>query len=264
MQKGKFELAHGGTLFLDEIGEMPLNLQVKLLRVLQEGTFTRVGGEKEIEADVRIIAATNRNLAEEVEAKTFREDLYYRLNVIPITLPPLRERLGDIPALMKFFHDRFCERHELPALQLTSEVIEKASNHAWPGNIRELQNAVEKAVILQDTSLLTGSMRPIGEEPGPPRAEQLPITPSRAERERQAAQTPVIDEQNQCVIDLGDPGAVRELADVAADAQRAALVRALRVCGGNKAEAAKKLGVSYKTLFNRIHELGISISTSVE
>jgi DNA-binding NtrC family response regulator len=266
LQRGKFELADGGTLFLDEIGEMPLALQVKLLRVLQDGRFTRVGGEKEIEVDVRVIAATNRDLATEVPARTFREDLYYRLNVIPIHLPPLRERLDDIPQLVKYFADRFCQRHNLPPLEVGEDILETMRQHTWPGNIRELQNVVEKAVILQEPELLKVPMRvppPAAEAfvqtlPAPAAEERTPELPTLPETRHAAVS------DDELVLDLGRGGAIRELAAVAAEAQRGAVIRALRLCNGNKAEAAKRLGVSYKTLFNRIHELGIEISTKVE
>ncbi len=254
LQRGKFEIANGGTLFLDEIGEMPLNLQVKLLRVLQEQRFTRVGGEKEIGVDVRIIAATNRNLQEEVANKNFREDLYYRLNVIPIYLPPLRERKDDIGSLMEFFIQRFCRRHKLPPPEIDNAVMEQVMGREWPGNIRELQNAVEKSVILQDASVLLTPQMPIGmKEDSAVREIQTPAP----------YETPQPTD-DQCLVDLGAEGSIRELSDVAAEAQRQAVIRALKLCGGNKAEAAKKLGVSIKTLYNRINELGISLSTKVE
>ncbi len=258
LQRGKFEIANGGTLFLDEIGEMPLNLQVKLLRVLQEQKFARVGGEKEIAVDVRIIAASNRNLEEEVAKRNFREDLFYRLNVIPIFLPPLRERKEDIRSLIDFFLKRFCRRHKLPPPEIGDAILESAMEREWPGNIRELQNAVEKAVILQDANVLTRPAAPIGRTETPERDTPAPV--SEAPR-ADSTPPPTID---QCLVDLGPDGTIRDLSDVAAEAQRLAVIRALKLCNGNKAEAAKKLGVSVKTLYNRINELGISLSTKVE
>jgi transcriptional regulator with GAF, ATPase, and Fis domain len=145
---GRFELANGGTLFLDEIGEIPLELQGKLLRVLQEGQFERVGDERTRRVDVRIIAATNRNLHEEAKAGRFRLDLYYRLSVFPIELPPLRERLDDIPQLAAHFVRQAARRIGVPAPRLTKADVQQLQRYDWPGNIRELQNAIERAVIL--------------------------------------------------------------------------------------------------------------------
>lgn len=147
---GRFEMADGGTVFLDEIGEMDLSLQVKILRVLQEKEIERVGGSGPRRVDVRIVAATNRDLEEEVAAGRFREDLYYRLNVIPLHLPPLRERGGDILRLVEFFLERFCVRKERTALGLSSDVRKVLSAYSWPGNVRELENLMERLSILVD------------------------------------------------------------------------------------------------------------------
>ena len=147
-RQGKFELAKGGTIFLDEIGEMPLPLQAKLLRVIQERSFERVGGTREIKADVRIIAATNRNLREEVAEKRFREDLYYRLNVFPVPLPPLRDREDAIPILVEYFMQRFCQQMGKTLKGIDYDAITTLRRYHWPGNIRELQNVMERAVIL--------------------------------------------------------------------------------------------------------------------
>jgi len=248
LQKGRFELADGGTLFLDEIGEMPLSLQVKLLRVLQDGRFTRIGGEKEISVDVRIIAATNRDLLEAIRLKTFREDLYYRLNIIPIHLPPLRERNPDIPHLVAFFLSRFSKRHRMPQLEVPDSIMAALKEYHWPGNIRELQNCIEKATVLQDTSALL----PVA-VPGAPDGGII----------RSADATTVLRD-NSVTLELGKHDEIRPLGEVAADAQRAAVIRALRICGNNKAEAAKRLDVSYKTLFNKIHDLDIQFQTTIE
>lgn len=145
---GRFQLADGGTLFLDEIGEIPRELQSKLLRILQEGQFERIGEDYTRQVDVRILAATNRNLQQEVEAGRFRQDLYYRLNVFPITVPPLRERSEDIPMLAEHFIERTCARLNCSAARLTPEQVEQLQRYHWPGNIRELQNVIERAVIL--------------------------------------------------------------------------------------------------------------------
>jgi len=145
---GRFELAEGGTVFLDEIGEMDLALQVKILRVLQEKEFERVGGTKTLHADVRVVAATNRDLEEEVRQGRFREDLYYRLNVIPIHLPPLRERGDDIVLLAEHFLQRFCQRQKRPPLPLSPEARAALLAYSWPGNVRELENFMERLTIL--------------------------------------------------------------------------------------------------------------------
>jgi chemotaxis protein methyltransferase CheR len=144
---GRFELANGGTLFLDEIGELPLDLQAKLLRVLEEGEFERVGGSKTIWVDVRIIAATNRNLKAEIQKGNFREDLWYRLNIFPINSPPLRERVDDIPMLLEFFLGRICAKFETELKVILPETMSKLCNYSWPGNVRELANVVERLVI---------------------------------------------------------------------------------------------------------------------
>jgi len=155
MRKGRFELASGGTIFLDEIGEMTLSTQRKLLRVLQSGEFQRVGGSKDIEVDVRVIAATNKNLPKEVDAGKFREDLFYRLNVITIALPPLRDRISDIPQLVAYFLDRFRYRQGMPPLRIVDEAMDIIQHHSWPGNVRELENAIHRAVILSGGNAIT-------------------------------------------------------------------------------------------------------------
>ena len=147
---GKFELAHRGTLFLDEIGDLPLTLQPKILRALEEKRFERVGGTSPLQVDVRVVAATNRNLRAAVAARQYREDLYFRLSVFPITIPPLRERPADIPMLAKYFLDRFCRDLNKKPLTLAPSAVEELLAYAWPGNVRELQNCVERAVILTE------------------------------------------------------------------------------------------------------------------
>ncbi len=153
-RKGRFELADGGTLFLDEVGELSPELQAKLLRVLQDGTFQRVGGDRTLRADVRVIAATNRNLSREVAAGRFREDLWYRLNVLPITVPPLRQRRDDIPLLARAFVERTCARLGRPGLELPVSVVQDLQTREWPGNVRELQNVIEQAVLVSDGGIL--------------------------------------------------------------------------------------------------------------
>ncbi|HEX3771243.1 MAG TPA: sigma 54-interacting transcriptional regulator [Polyangiaceae bacterium] len=153
-KKGRLDLAQGGTLFLDEIGELPLSTQVKLLRVLQFREFERVGGTETIKADVRLVAATNKNVERAVAEGTFREDLYYRLNVFTITLPPLRDRRGDVPALVEYFLEKFSKEHRRKVRRASSGALQALSQYAWPGNVRELENAVERAVVACEGSLI--------------------------------------------------------------------------------------------------------------
>ena len=145
---GKFEVAHGGTLFLDEIGDLPLALQAKILRVVETLSFERVGGTKSLQVDVRLVAATNHDLRARVAARGFREDLFFRLSVFPIEIPPLRERSADVPLLARFFIERFCKDLKKPTLTLSSAAEDRLRSYRWPGNVRELQNCVERAVIL--------------------------------------------------------------------------------------------------------------------
>lgn len=151
---GLFELANDGTIFLDEVSEIPLNMQVKLLRVLQEGTITKIGGDKELKIDVRIIAATNKDLEKMVKEGTFREDLYYRLNVIPIIIPPIRERKGDIILFVKHFMDKYNNKYSVNK-KIDSEIMDVFYNYSWPGNVRQMKNVIERMVLLNDESQLT-------------------------------------------------------------------------------------------------------------
>ncbi|MBE2180528.1 MAG: sigma-54-dependent Fis family transcriptional regulator [Chthoniobacterales bacterium] len=160
---GRFEQCDGGTLFLDEIGDMPLSLQSKLLRVLQDGTFSRVGGNDTVTTDVRIVAATNKNLEAEVAVKTFREDLFYRLNVVRLQLPPLRSRREDIPLLAEYFLKRIASQKLKPQLQLSQEAIELLENYPWPGNVRELENTIQRAAVLATSDVLLPKDLPLGQ-----------------------------------------------------------------------------------------------------
>ncbi len=160
MRKGRFELANDGTIFLDEIGDLPLTLQPKILRVLQEKEFERVGGEKTIKVDVRLIAATSRNLEELVSAGKFREDLYYRLNVVPVFLPPLRERKEDITILVEHFLKKYNEENQ-NSVKITPEVLNMFLNYDWPGNVRELENTIERLVVMAAGNNITSSDLPL-------------------------------------------------------------------------------------------------------
>lgn len=153
-QIGRFELAHDGTIFLDEIGELPLDLQAKLLRVLEDGEFERLGSPHPVKVNVRIIASTNRNLEQEVKTGRFREDLYYRLNIFPITIPPLRKRRDDIPLLIDFFVTQFNRKHAKHIQSIPAATLEMLESYQWPGNVRELMNVIERAVITSPNSVL--------------------------------------------------------------------------------------------------------------
>src|SRR5580698_10215007 len=162
---GRFEQSSGGTLFLDEIGDMPLALQSKILRVLQDGEFSRVGGNETLKTDVRIVAATNKNLEQEVSKRTFREDLFYRLNVVRMQLPPLRQRTEDIRLLAEYFLKKVATKKLLPRLQLSEEAMRVLEGHSWPGNVRELENTIQRACVLATSGLLTPKDIPLGNEP---------------------------------------------------------------------------------------------------
>ena len=219
---GRFEQAQGGTLFLDEIGEIDATLQVKLLRFLGERTFERVGAGKTLTADVRLVAATNKNLAELVQAGTFRDDLYFRLHVIEITLPPLRERRSDIPLLAQSFLREFARENEKKVKEIKAEAMEKLMNYDWPGNVRELRSAMEHAVVL-----CRGEAIGLKDLPADARGEGMPA--------------------------LGGPGGKPTPALTVTEAEKQLIVRALKEAGGNRTEAARKIGVSRRTLHRKLH-----------
>jgi DNA-binding NtrC family response regulator len=233
---GKLELAHRGTLFLDEIGELPLAIQSKLLRVLEERRFERVGGTQEIEVSVRIITATNKDLRAAVADKTFREDLYFRISAVPITIPPLRDRGDDVLLLAEHFLDRFKREFRKPALTLTEDARQRLHMYLWPGNVRELQNAIERAAILGNGSEIDVA------------ALQLPA-PKPAPEELPGGM-------------LNDEflweGPLEEVAQRAVThVERFKIQNALRESKWNKTRAAETLGVSYKTLLHKIRALGL-------
>jgi DNA-binding NtrC family response regulator len=235
---GKFEHADGGTLLLDEIGEMKAGLQAKLLHVLQDGEFSRLGGNKRVAADVRIIAATNRDLESMLRRSEFREDLYFRLKVIEIVVPPLRERRDEILQLFEFFVGKYSKRYNRPEPSVTPPLLEALQTYSWPGNIRELENIVKRFVILQDEALLLRDLEGVdlrGQAP-PPRAQEV-AAPEEA------------------------PASAGSLAEVArkamVQAERDLIVPTLRRVRWNRRKAASLLGISYKTLLNKIKEHGI-------
>jgi two-component system response regulator AtoC len=236
---GRFELANGGTLFLDEIGEIPIEMQVKLLRALQESEFERVGGIKTIRVDVRLVAATNRELKKLIVAGSFREDLFYRLNVVPIHLPALRERTSDIPLLVEHFLARFNERLRKKVEGVEADATEQLTEYPWPGNIRELENVVERAVLFCDTQKVRAADLP-PEIRGIPAIANIP-TP---EADLQAA--------------LAGEGGLKEHVKVAMSRLEKELVsRALQQTSGNVTHAARLLKISRKGLQLKMKELGL-------
>ncbi len=230
---GKFEQADGGTLMLDEIGDIPLSAQVRLLRVLESGELQRVGGRETLRVDVRVIAATNRNLRRAAREGTFREDLYYRLNVFHIPLPPLRDRIDDIPLLVEHFVQRSARRYRRRAREVSQTVLSQLMAYHWPGNVRELEHLIERAVILCQGTIITELKLP------EPETEELP----RVERPEEIP-LPETTDINQELRSL----------------ERRLIVEALKREGGVQARAARRLGISRSNLNYRIQKLGISVA----
>ena len=227
---GRFELAHGGTLFLDEIGEIPVEMQVKLLRVLQESEFERVGGIKTIKVDVRLVTATNRDLVQDISAGSFREDLYYRLNVVPIHIPPLRERREDIPLLVEHFLAKFNDRLKKQIDSVSADAIARLISYHWPGNIRELENLMERTMLFCERSEIQVSDLP--PEIGGLSPASAAASPNAASlKEAVRAETERVE---------------REL-----------IQKALDETGGNVTQAARKLKISRKSLQTKMKELGL-------
>ena len=220
---GRFELAHGGTLFLDEIGDLPLELQAKLLRVLQEGEFERVGGTQTHKVDVRLVAATNRVPSDAIHQNQLREDLFYRLNVFSIHLPPLRDRKDDIPLLARTFIDEFNRQDNRQVRGLAPDTEKELERYGWPGNVRELRNVIQRAVVLSGTGLIGSEHLPDNVLRG--------VTP--AATAAAASVTPI-----------------REM-------ERDLILRALEETGQDKRTAAQLLGISLKTLYNKLAKYGI-------
>jgi two-component system, NtrC family, response regulator AtoC len=260
---GKFEQADTGTIFLDEIAEMKAALQAKMLHVLQDAQFTKLGSNKQINVDVRVVAATNRDLEAMMIRNEFREDLYYRLKVIEVTVPPLRERRGEISHLTDFFIDRYARRYNRPVRQLSDQLLKLFQTYEWPGNIRELENMIKRIVILQDESLVVREMT-------------RTLRPARAFAAAgvgaPASQVATVDEPEEIDVVEDEPPAEEittpsaplgsRLADVAKaaalKAERAIIEDTLAQVHWNRRRAAEQLGVSYKTLLNKIKECGIS------
>lgn len=225
MQKGRFELAHGGTIFLDEIGEINQNVQIKILRVLQEKTFERVGGEKSISVDVRIVAATNKNLEEEVKAGRFREDLYYRLNVVHLKVPSLKERKDDLPLLIDSFIKKFAAENEKEIIGIDSKAKAALLKYDWPGNIRQLQNCIESSVVMSNGKQI--------------KLEDLPLSVSE------------YTGQEAISIPMGIS---------LEDAEKIIIMQNLSANKGNKSKTADVLGIGRKTLHRKLNEYGLELS----
>ncbi len=241
---GKFELAHHGTIFLDEIGEMDPRLQAKLLQVLQDEEFYRVGGKRPVRVDARVVVATNRNLEAAIRQGTFREDLFYRLNVVTIRVPPLRERKEEIAPLVSHFVEKYRTRYGGGLEQVPAEVMERFHAYDWPGNVRELENLVRRLVVLRDPAMVLG--------------ELTPGAPSLAAPVANAASNTVRAEPGGLHAGLPDDAPLKDVARRAARiAEREAILRALVRTGWNKRKAAKRLQISYKALLYKIKDCAI-------
>jgi two-component system response regulator AtoC len=253
---GKFEFANHGTMFLDEISEIPTSLQAKLLQVLQDGEFARLGGRDDVRVDVRILAATNRDLERAVAEGQFREDLYFRLNVVCITLPPLRQRRDEIPVLMDRFLREFAEHYNKPPLALTSDILRLFAEYDWPGNVRELENAAKRIVILGTDAPLRRELADAiaGRNRAPELAPALQPNRSPAATAPPRAQPAAIPEPPPA----DPPQIVGTLKDVARHAMRHAerrlIFQTLQQTRWNRRAAAALLGISYKALLYKIKE----------
>jgi len=225
-KEGRFRQAHGGSIFLDEISEMSLAMQVKLLRVLQEREITRVGGDEVIKVDVRLIAATNKDLLQEIETGRFREDLFYRLNVVTLNMPPLRERREDVPLLAKHFLETFCEKNRKDIKGFTPQAMDHLLRYDWPGNVRELMNAVERGVVLAHSEYLD--------------EKDLPLVLKDEGDGEEATSKQAI------------PGDL-PLEEV----EKASILKTLELAGGNKSEAARRLGITRRTLHKKLKKYGV-------
>ena len=224
---GRFEIANGGTIFLDEIGDISSNMQLKLLRVLQEGEFERVGGTETIKVDVRIIAATNRDLNEMMMKGQFRQDLYYRLNVIPLEVPPLRDRQDDIPLLITHFLEKFNKQFNKKIEFIEDEAMRYLQNYSWPGNIRELENLLERAIVLNKTGRLT--------------VKDFPLV--------------VMKQEGEIEVDLTAEGSLTDIVDIY---EKQIILKALRENNYNKLRTAEKLGIHRSTFMSKLKKYDIN------
>jgi DNA-binding NtrC family response regulator len=237
-REGRFELAHGGTILLDEVSEISPQVQAKLLRVLQERELERVGGTRTIKVDVRVLATTNRHLEQSIERKEFRQDLFFRLNVVPILVPPLRERREDINFLAEQFMKRFARKHGVHVTGISPSCVGALQAHDWPGNVRELQNVIERAVIL------CGDAEDL-------HVEHLGFA-------RSGSPTPVSAPVTNPVASPATPAETTDEVLPLAELEKRQILLALDRCKGNRTHAARKLGISIRTLRNKLHEYGVS------
>lgn len=231
---GRFQAANNGTLFLDEIGELKPDMQVKLLRVLQDKRFTPVGGTREVKTNTRIIAATNRNLEKMMADGDFREDLFYRLNVMPIYMPPLRDRADDIPALIQHFIKKFTKQHGNPIQGITQEALLLLKNYRWPGNIRELENVIERAFIVENTSMVT--------------AQSLPENILTATKSAPAGKTPPLEAHSRLDFDAFKEGMEKDF-----------IISALKANRGRINQTVAQANIPKNTLLRKIRKYGISV-----
>jgi transcriptional regulator with GAF, ATPase, and Fis domain len=258
---GKFEFANHGTMFLDEISELQPGLQSKLLQVLQDGEFARLGGHEDVRVDVRVLAATNRDLEQAVADGQFREDLFFRLNVVCITVPPLRQRRDEIPALTELFLRHYCEHYNKPSMQMAADTLRLFGEHHWPGNVRELENLIKRMVILgtdepirrELAEAITARTRPFGAPPAPaPPGAPPPALPP---------PPPAPESATSAAPGTGPPpvrplkGSLKDIARQAArEAERELIFRTLQQTRWNRRAAAALLGISYKALLYKIKE----------
>jgi Nif-specific regulatory protein len=251
---GRFEAAHTGTLFLDEISSMSFRLQVKLLRVLQEREFERVGDSRTIRVDVRVVAATNQSLEEEIAAGRFRDDLYYRLNVVPIYLPPLRERREDIASLARFFLKRYSDENRRDAPELSERMLQALLDHDWPGNVRELENYMERLVVLSHGGPLTPELA------GPPGAEvhQLQVKTGRS-----AEDLPTLVQRLVKVGVRQYPPGERLYDRVISAVERELIGQVMQQCDHVQVKAAQRLGMNRNTLHQKLKEFSAGDTTDV-
>jgi two-component system, NtrC family, response regulator AtoC len=236
---GRFELADSGTLFLDEVGDLPMEVQIKLLRTLQEREFERVGGHETLEVDVRVISATNRDLEAMIEEGTFREDLYYRLNVFPINLPPLRDRTGDLPLLVDHFIAKFSRNSARQVIGCSEAAMNKLRAYTWPGNVRELENIIERAMILAKGDHIDGGDLDFGR------------------RAQQSGSTPTLSSSDAVPRQAADDDPSRPLAERLLDKEKAEIVAAVEKSNSNIAGAARMLGINRSTLYYRMRKHGL-------